>query len=110
MEHCIATHVIGSTDSGISQLSSIGLPGSDISFTGHLQVDSIDHDAVSSSSVRSTGIEIRRVVFRAISASQQTLVIGRIMLLMEPGRQSEIGQFDVTLSIDQDVVGLDVTE
>lgn len=31
------------------------------------------------------------------------------MLLVEPGGETKVGQLDVTLPIDQDVVGFDIT-
>ncbi|CAG8755088.1 17073_t:CDS:2, partial [Acaulospora colombiana] len=40
---------------------------------------------------------------------EQALVIPRIMLLVEPSRQSKVGQFDVAFSVDQNVVGLDIS-
>ena len=31
------------------------------------------------------------------------------MLLVEPGGETKVGQLDVTLSVDQDVIGFDIT-
>jgi hypothetical protein len=31
------------------------------------------------------------------------------VLLVEPGGETKVGQLDVTLSVDQDVVGFDIT-
>jgi hypothetical protein len=106
------THIIGSPDSRIGQLSPVGLPRSDIPLGSHLQVDRVDHDAVPRPRIRRpalAGIEVGRIVLGPVPASKQLLVVGRVVLLVEPGGETKVGQLDVTLPVDQDVVGFDVT-
>jgi hypothetical protein len=106
------THIIGSPHSRIGQLSPVGLPRSDIPLGSHLQVDRIDHDAVPRARIRRpalAGIEVGRIVLGPVPAPKQLLIIGRIVLLVEPGGETKVGQLDVTLSVDQDVIGFDIT-
>lgn len=106
------SHIIGSPHSRIGQLSPVGLPRSDISLGSHLQVDRVDHDAVPRARTRRpalAGIEVGRIVLGPVPAPKQLLVVGRVVLLVEPGGETKVGQLDVTLSVDQDVVGFDVT-
>lgn len=44
-----------------------------------------------------------------ISAAEQALVVGRVVLLVEAGREAKVGQLDVAGAVDEDVVGFDVT-
>jgi hypothetical protein len=83
------THIIGSPDSRIGQLSPVGLPRSDIPLGSHLQVDRVDHDAVPRARTRRPALTV--------------------VLLVEPRGKTKVGQLDVTLPVDQDVVGFDVT-
>jgi hypothetical protein len=106
------THIIGSPDSRIGQLSPVGLPRSDIPLGSHLQVDRVDHDAVPRARIRRpalAGIEVGRIVLGPVPAPKQLLVVGRVVLLVEPRGKTKVGQLDVTLPVDQDVVGFDVT-
>ena len=41
-------------------------------------------------------------------AVEQTLVVGRVVLLVEAGGETKVGQLDVAVLVDEDVVGLDV--
>jgi len=66
-------------------------------------MDRVDHHAVPR---RLRGRRRRRDAVRGI---QETLVVARLVLLMEPGGKTEIGQLDMPVLVDQDVVRLDVS-
>ena len=65
-------------------------------------MDGVDHDAIPRRLCRRR----RRNAIRRI---QKTLVVTRIVLLVEPSGKTEIGQFDVTILVNKDVVRLDVS-
>lgn len=44
-----------------------------------------------------------------IPTAEQALVVGRVVLLVEAGREAKVGQLDVAGAVDQDVVGFDIT-
>jgi hypothetical protein len=67
-------------------------------------VDGIDHDAVATRVLGSgRGDNASRRV-------EQTLVVRRVMLLVESRRQAKIREFDMAVFVDQDIVGLDVSK
>ena len=45
----------------------------------------------------------------AIRGVQKSLVITRIVLLMEPGGKPEIGQLDVAILVNQNVIRFDIS-
>lgn len=45
----------------------------------------------------------------AIRGVKQALVVTGIVLFMEPGRQTEIRQLDVSIFVNEDVIRLDIT-
>jgi len=66
-------------------------------------MDGIDRDAVAG------GLLLGRWRNDTIRLIEQTLIVARIVLLVEAGGKAEIGELDVTLLVDENVVGLDVT-
>ena len=41
-------------------------------------------------------------------AAEQLLIVGRLVLLVEAGREAEVGELEVAVAVEEDVVGLDV--
>jgi hypothetical protein len=105
----VHTHVIRRTNGRVRQLSPIRLPGRDIPFTRHLEIDRIHHDAVPDARL-AADIGVGRRIARDVSAAEQSLVVGGIVLFVESGGEAEIGKLDVASAVDEDVVGLDVTD
>lgn len=83
------------------QLSSICLPSGNLVFTGHSKVDRIDHDTVARWRCAWLLGSIRRF--------QEALVVRRVVLFMESSRQTKVGKFDMSLSINKNIVWLDVS-
>ena len=50
------------------------------------------------------------VVFFVGGAFEKFLIVSTFMLFGETGGEAEIGKLDVAFSVDEDVVGFDVTE
>ena len=66
-------------------------------------MNGVDHHTIPR---RLCGRRRRRDAIRGI---QETLVVTRVVLLMEPSRKTEIGQLDMTILVNQDIVRLDVS-
>jgi len=66
-------------------------------------MNGVDHHAIPR---RLCGRRRRRDTIRGI---QETLVVTRVVLFMEPGGEAEIGQLDMTVLVNQDIVRLDVS-
>lgn len=47
---------------------------------------------------------------RIISRVEKLLIVARIVLLVKASRKTEIGQFDVAIFVDEDVIGFDISE
>lgn len=71
----------------------------------HRQVDRIYHDTIPSPS----GSLRLSIVARNVAAAEKTLVIGRVVLLVETGGKAEVREFDVTQRVNEDVIGFNVT-
>lgn len=81
------------------ELASVGLPGRNRVLAADGEVDRVERDRVAPVVGRLRG---RR------AAVEQALVVRRVVLLVEAGRESKVGQLDVPVLVDQDVVRLDV--
>jgi hypothetical protein len=100
------------------ELSPVGLPGRDRVLVADGQVDRIQRDRVAPSRSRRARPlpRRRRRPRRRCSSSggsgrlavEEALVVRRVVLLVETGREAEIRQLDVAVLVDQDVVRLDV--
>lgn len=76
------------------EFSTVGLPSRDLVLAGHGQMDRIDHHAVPR---RLCGSRWRRYAIRRI---QETLVVARIMLLVESSGKTKIRQLDMPVLVD----------
>jgi hypothetical protein len=87
------------------QFPPVRLPSRDRILTRHRQVDRVERNRVPPTIARRP--RPRSPTCR-IPALEQALVVRRVVLLVEAGRESEVGELDVTVFVDQDVVGFDV--
>ena len=90
--------VIRCSDGGVCELSARLAPGVDLVAVGHRELDLINANRVA--------VLVDRL--RA-GVGHQLLVVGRSVFLGEASRQTEVGEFDVSASVQQDVVWLDIT-
>jgi len=79
------------------QLSPVCLPCCDLVLAGDRQMDGIDHDAVSCR-LRRSGWG-----YSAIGLVEESLIIARLVIFMEPSGQAKVGQLDVTVFIYEDI-------
>lgn len=91
------------------QLPPVGLPCSDRILRAHRQMNTVDHDRVPILRPPST-IPTRRRTPSATRSVEQARVVGRVVLLLEACRETEVGELDVALGVNEDVVRLDVSE
>ena len=89
-------NVIRRTDGRVGHDSSRLSPGVDVAAVADGQVDLVDVDGVAV------------VAARAGGAFEELLVVGAFVLLVEAGREAEVGEFDVPFAVEEDVVGFDV--
>lgn len=89
--------VVGSTHGGVSELPTRLAPGVDLVAVADCELDLIEGD----------GLSVRGDGFRAC-VGHELLVVGGCMLSLEACRQAEIGEFNVTATVEEDVVGFDV--
>lgn len=87
------------------ELASVRLPGSD-GVARHRQVNRVHHDRISRAC---TFVGRWSRWARNITTIQKSLVVRRVVLLLETGRKSEIRELDVTRRVDKNIVWLDVT-
>jgi len=76
------------------EFSTVRFPGRDLVLTGHGQMNGVDHHAIPR---RLCG---RRRGRDAIRGIQETLVVARLVLLMESGGKTEVGQLDMTVLVN----------
>jgi hypothetical protein len=81
------THIVGGTDGRIRQLSTIRLPRRNVLLARHGQVDRIHHDRVSR--LRLPVGSLRRLA-AGIAVAEQTLVVCRVVLFVEPGGETKV--------------------
>ena len=74
-------------------------PVADLPPVADRQVDLVDVDG---------SAVVARLVGRG-SAAQELLVVGRLVLLVEARAQAEVGQLEVAVPVEEDVVGLDIS-
>lgn len=91
--------VVGCTDSGIGKLTTRLPPCVDLCAVADCQLNLVHVHRVAVVAIR---------LVRA--ASEQLLVVASVMFLVETCRQTEICQLDVTTTVQEDVVGLNITE
>lgn len=80
-------NVIGRSYSGIGKLATRFSPGVDLGSVGNGELDFVNGDRVP---VVST---------RLLRAAHQLLVVRRLVFLVEPSRETEVSQLDVTSSV-----------
>lgn len=90
--------VIRSADSGVRKLPAGLAPGVDLVAVGDRQLDLVDADRVA---VLVDGL---RAVRR-----HELLIVRRSVLLGEASRETEVSELNVSASVQEDIVGLDVT-
>lgn len=100
------THVIRCADRRVCKLPAVCFPGGNVLLASHCEVDGIDHNRVA----RLLAARGRVTVVGDVSAAEQLLVVCRVVLLVEAGRESEIRQLDVARLVDQNVIRLNVSE
>lgn len=67
-------------------------------------MDCVDHDRVA-------GTRVVLLFAGGIGAAfEETLVIVLVVRLVKTGREAEVGELDVAIFIDEDVVGFDITD
>ena len=89
--------IIGGSNSGVSELTPRFTPSVDLIAIRNGQLDLIDGDTIA--------ILCQRLRF---AHSLQLLVVGRGMLFGETGGKTEVGEFDVATTIQQNVVRFDI--
>lgn len=61
-------------------------------------MDGVDGDRVATVVERGGGILV----------IEQALVVGRVVLLVEAGREAKVGELDVAVLVNEDIIGFDV--
>lgn len=103
LEEDLGRDVIRRADRRVGEFAPVRLPRRDRIFRIDRQVDRVDHDRVPAAVHRT------RDRPSPFGTFQQALVVRRVVLFVEPGRETEIRQLDVSVLVDQNVVGFDVT-
>jgi hypothetical protein len=85
------------------ELPTVRLPSRDLVLARHSQMDRVDHHAVPR---RLRSGRRGRDTIRGI---QETLIVARVVLLMEPGGKAEIRQLDVSVLVNQNIIRFDVS-
>lgn len=67
-------------------------------------MDCVDHHRVASTRV------VLLLAGSVGAAFEETLIVVLVVCLVEAGREAEVGELDVTIFIDEDVVGFDITD
>lgn len=94
----LGSNVIRRTDGGVSQLTPGLAPGVDLVAVGDGELNLVDGD----------GVAILRHGFGP-RLGHELLVVGGGVFFGEAGGQPEVGEFDVSSAVEQDVVGFDVS-
>lgn len=92
---------------GTDQLPPVRLPRRDRVLRAHRQMNRVDHHRVPRPSSRVIRLSRRRT--RHVPSVEQALVVGRVVLLLESCRETEVRELDVASGVDEDVVGFDVS-
>ena len=93
----LGRNVVGRANRRVGKLAARLSPCVDLGPVAHRQLDLVEVH-------RGPVVAVRLVC----SASEQFLVVAGIVFLVEPRRETKIGQFDVTAAIEQDIVRLDI--
>lgn len=96
--------IIRCTDSRVSHEPPGLTPCINLVPVGDGQVDSVDHDGVAW-----PGRGIRGCRRRGGRVLQQTLVPLLVMRFMKPSRETKVGELDMAIFVNEDIVGLDIT-
>ncbi len=87
--------VIGRADGRVGHDAAGFAPGVDLGAVADGEVDLVEGD----------GVAVARLVGAAF---EQLLVVGVFVLFVEAGGEAEVGEFDVSAAVEEDVVGFDV--
>ena len=79
---------------GAYEFSTVRLPSRDLVLAGHGQMNGVDHNTIPR---RLGGRRWRRDATRGI---QETLIVARIVLLVESSGKTKIGQLNVTVLVN----------
>lgn len=79
------------------KFSAVSLPSGYFFLVGHSEVDRVDRVG------RGTGN------MTLLVRVKQPLVVLRVVSIMEPSRQAEVGEFDMSILINEDIVRFDIT-
>ena len=91
------SNVVRRSDGRIRHNSTRLAPGVDIAAVADCQIDLVNVDGVA-------------VVAGCAGCSfQQLLVVRAFVLLMEASRQAKVGEFDMAFTVEEDVVGFNIT-
>ena len=91
-------NVVGSTDSGVCHCTTRFTPSVDLTTVRDSQVDRF--------------IEEPRVAIFVLGVGgifEQLLIVGIVMLLLHTSGQAEIRKFDMTTTIQENIIGFDIT-
>jgi hypothetical protein len=70
-------------------------------------MDRVDHDRVPRASTSCMHVRCRRR--RDVPAVEEPLVVGRVVLLLEAGGETKVGELYVASGVDEDIVRFDVS-
>lgn len=94
----LRSDVVGSTDCRVGHQATRPPPVVDLRTVANCKVDLIDRDGVTVTS------RPRR------SALEKLLIVGIVMQPVETGGEAKVGELDVTATVKENVVGLDITK
>lgn len=93
----LGSDVVWSTDGRVGELATRLAPSVDLVAVAHGELDLVEGDGLA--------VCLRRA---APAVRHELLVVRSVVLLVETGGESEVGELDVTTAVEKDVVRLDV--
>lgn len=103
MQEDLGRNVVWCSDGRVGHETTGLAPSVDLVAVGHGEVDCVNHHRVTSTRV------VLLLAGGVGAAFEETLVVILVVRLVEAGREAEVGELDVTIFIDKDVVGFDIT-
>lgn len=104
MQEDLGCDVVRRADGRVGHETAGLAPSVDLVAVGHSEVDCVDHDRVA-------GTRVVLLFARGIRAAfEETLVIVLVVRLVKTGRETEVGELDVAIFVDEDVIGFDITD
>lgn len=104
MQEDLGRDVVRCADGGVGHEATGLAPSVDLVAVGHGEMDCVDHHRVASTRV------VLLLAGGVGAAFEETLVVVLVVCFVESGREAEVGELDVTIFIDEDVVGFDIAD